>query len=151
MRRVKKSYLLSFATVFVYGLVLDALMGAAALLPCETIFLRTILFVVGLCTSSVGVALLFNTYFPPEVYELFVKELAEKLGMEIGKIKTIYDCCSCALGILFSLCFFGTFVGVKAGTIVCALVNGQLIGQINHLLQSKFVFTDAFPLRQKLN
>ena len=60
------------------------------------------------------------------------------------------DCCSCALGVVLSLCFFRTFVGVQWGTILCALINGWLIGRISHILENHFVFEDAFPLRDKL-
>ena len=40
---------------------------------------------------------LFRTYFPPEAYELVVKELSQKFHATVGKTKTIYDCCSCFL------------------------------------------------------
>ena len=151
MRKVKKSYLLSFVTAFVYGLILDALMGIVALFPVEGILWRAALYISGLFVCATGVALLFHTYFPPEAYELFVKELSGKYGMTVGKAKTIYDYCSCALGVILSLCFFGTFVGIQWGTIVCAIVNGWLIGRISLYLNDRFVFKDAFPLREKLN
>ena len=150
MRRVKKSYLLSFATAFIYGIVLDAVMGVAALLPFTGIVWRTAFYAAGLFTCSIGVAFLFYTYFPPEAYELLVKEFSSAFHTEIGKTKTVYDCCSCALSVVLSLCFFGGFVGVKWGTIVCAVVNGWLIGRISRFLDAKFDFKDALPLRDKL-
>ena len=148
--RVKKSYFLSFLTAFLYGIILDALMGLVALLPFDGILWQAALYIAGMFVCSIGVALLFHTYFPPEAYELFVKELSEKCHMTISKTKTIYDCCSCALGVVLSLCFFRTFVGVQWGTILCALINGWLIGRISHILENHFVFEDAFPLRDKL-
>lgn len=153
MRKVKKSYFLSFATAFTYGLVLDIAMPLVALLPCDGLVGRTVFYVAGMVVCALGVALLFNTYLPPEAYELFVKELSQKLDVPIAKVKTVYDCCSCLLGIALSFAFFGlgVFVGVKWGTIVCAAVNGWLIGQISRLLGSKFDFKDAFPLREKIN
>jgi uncharacterized membrane protein YczE len=90
---------------------------------------------------------MFYTYFPPEAYELVVKELAERFRVPIGKTKTVYDCCSCGLGIVLSLGFFGAFVGVKWGTIVCALINGWLISMISRGLESLFAFEDALKLR----
>ena len=104
----------------------------------------------GLFICAIGVALLFHTYFPPEAYELFVKELSQKFHMTISKTKTIYDCCSCALGVVLSLCFFGSFVGIQWGTIVCAVVNGWLIGRISNFLDDTFSFQDAFPFRDQL-
>ncbi|MBQ2830328.1 MAG: hypothetical protein IJF15_04815 [Oscillospiraceae bacterium] len=153
MRKVKKSYLLSFVTAFTYGLVLDIAMPVVALLPCEGLAGRAVFYIAGMVICSFGVALLFNTYLPPEAYELFVKELSQKLDTPIAKVKTIYDCCSCLLGIVLSFAFFGfgVFVGVKWGTIVCAVVNGWMIGQISRLLERKFDFKDAFPLRERIN
>ncbi len=151
MCRVKKSYILSFVTAFVYGIVLDAVMSIVSWLPGEGVVWQTALYVAGLFVCAMGVALLFHTYFPPEAYELFVKELSQKFNITIGKTKTIYDCCSCVLGVILSLCFFGVFVGVQWGTIVCAIINGWLIGRISHFLKNWFVFEDAFPLRDMLN
>ncbi|MBR5559318.1 MAG: hypothetical protein IKU72_03645 [Oscillospiraceae bacterium] len=150
MHKVKRSYFLSFVTAFLYGVILDAAMGVVGLLPCDSIAWRIAFFVTGLVICAISIAFLFHTYFPPEAYELFVKELSEKFNMEISKTKTIYDCCSCVLGVVLSLVFFGTFVGVKFGTVICAAVNGWLIGRFSRLLESKFVFKDALPLREKM-
>lgn len=150
MRRVKKSYLLSFVTAFLYGVVLDLVMGVVALIPFAGIAWRIVCYIVGLITCSIGVALLFYTYFPPEAYELLVKELSETCRMPISKTKTIYDCCSCTISVVLSLCFFRSFVGVKWGTIVCAIINGWLIGRISRFFDTRYVFQDALPLREKL-
>ena len=151
MGRVKKSYLLSFVTAVIYGVVLDMVMALVALLPFAGMVWRVVFYLVGMATCSTGVALLLHTYLPPEAYELVVKEFSQKFGSSIGKTKTIYDCCSCVLGIVLSFCFFGTFVGVKWGTILCALVNGWLIGQITHWLDCKFIWQDALSLRSKIS
>lgn len=151
MRRVRKQYILSFVTAFLYGVILDFLIGLAAYIPFEGMVWRIVLYLAGLVICAIGVALLFRTYFPPEAYELFVKELSQRFHMTIGKTKTIYDCGSCALGVVLSLCFFGRFVGVQWGTIVCAVVNGWMIGRIDRFLGNTFSFEDAFLLREKLN
>jgi len=151
MGKAKKSYLFSFVTAFLYGVVLDLAMGIVALLPFAGMAWRVVFYLVGLLTCSTGVTLLLHTYFPPEAYELVVKEFSQKFGIPLGKTKTVYDCCSCLLGIVLSFCFFGTFVGVKWGTILCALVNGWLIGQITHWLDCKFIWQDALLLRSKIS
>jgi len=150
MRRARMSYLLSFATAFLYGVILDAVMAAAAFLPDTGIAWRIVYYAAGLVICSVGVAFLLHTYLPPEAYELAVKEFSQKFRMPISKTKTIYDCCSCGLGIVLSLCFFGGFVGVKWGTVVCALINGWLIGRITRFLENRFVLKDALSLRGRL-
>jgi uncharacterized membrane protein YczE len=150
MHKFKKSYILSFATAFLYGTVLDIAMKVVALFPYSGLVWQVIFYIAGLIICAVGVALLLHTYFPPEAYELAVKELSSKFNVTIGKTKTIYDCCSCALAIVLSLCFFKAFVGVKWGTIACAIINGWLIGKFSQLLESKFILKDAFPWRNKL-
>ena len=150
MRRVKKSYFLSFATAFIYGIVLDIIMSVVALFPYSDIAWRIAFYVLGSLICAVGVALLLRTYFPPEAYELVVKELSQKFNTTIGKTKTIYDYASCALGIILSLSFFGSFVGVRFGTIISTFFNGWLIGRFGNLLDKAFVLEDALPLRSKL-
>ena len=150
MRKFKKSYILSFATAFLYGTVLDIALSTVALFPYSGLVWQVIFYIAGLIICALGVALLLHTYFPPEAYELVVKELSAKYHAAIGKTKTIYDCCSCVLAIVLSVCFFHAFVGVKWGTIVCAIVNGWLIGRISQLLEKKFVLKDALALRNKL-
>ena len=150
MGKAKKSYLLSFATAFLYGTVLDITIRIVGLLPWSGILWQIVFYMAGLVICSVGVALLLHTYLPPEAYELVVKEFSQKFRMSIGKTKTIYDCCSCVVGIVLSLVFFRAFVGVKWGTIVCAIINGWLIGRVSVFLETRFVWKDALPLRSKL-
>ncbi len=150
MRRVKIGYLLSFVTAVIYGFTLDLCLWAVSFLPGEGIAARLIFFLLGMVLCSVGVAMLFRTYFPPEAYELFVKEMAERYHFSISKCKTVYDCVSCLLSIVLSFAFFGLwhFEGVKLGTVFCALINGWMIGRISVLLEQKFAFRDGLKLRR---
>lgn len=150
MGKIKKSYLLSFVTAFLYGTILDITIKLAGWIPDGGMAGRVICYAAGLVICSMGVALLMRTYLPPEAYELVVKEFSQKYKLTIGKTKTIYDCCSCGIGILLSLCFFGDFVGVKWGTIVCALINGWFIGRFSRYLEKNFLWKDALALRNKL-
>lgn len=151
LRKVTKSFFLSFATAFIYGIILDIMISLVSLIPLEGIIWQIALFISGALICSTGVALLFHTYLPPEAYELVVKEISDKWNKNLGKVKTIYDCCSCVLAVILSLCFFGGFVGVEWGTFVCAIANGWLISRISKLLESKFTFKDALPLRNKIH
>lgn len=150
MGKGKIGYLLSFATAFFYGLLLDGAIALIGLLPFQGIAWRLVCYGTGLVTCSFAVALLFHTYFPPEAYELFVKELSQKTGLVVGKTKTVYDCCSLLLSVVLSFAFFGKLVGVQWGTLFCALVNGWLIGRISRFLEGKFDFRDALPLRKRI-
>ena len=150
MRRVKRYYLFSFITAVLYGFTLDGVMAILCALPAGSFALRTAWYAIGLVLCSLGVALLVKTYIAPEVYELLVKEISMARGVRFSKVKTAYDCASCAAAIVLSFVFFGFghFEGVKAGTIFCALINGTLIGAINTWLDARFDFADKLNLRR---
>ncbi len=142
--RFKKAYLFSFITAVFYGLVLDAMLGLMGYIPGYGMALRVVFYIMGMIVCAVGIAMLFHTYIPLEAYEMFVKEVSAKLGMDINRFKTVYDCTSCAVAVIMSFAFFGFghFEGVKLGTVICALVNGWMIGQCSKLLESIYEFKD---------
>lgn len=148
-KRLRLCYLFSFITAFIYGQLLDGAMALAAWIPCETPAMRIIFYVLGIVVCAAGVSMLFNTYIAPEAYELVVKEISASLNRPTHRVKTVYDLCSCALAVVLSFAFFGfgVFEGVKLGTIICALVNGTLIGMFSRLWNSCFYFSDALKLR----
>ncbi len=149
VRRFKLSYLLSFLTAVIYGFILDAFMALGAFLPINAMWQRALYYAIGIVLCSAGVSMMFHTYLSPEAYELFVKEVAARFHFNIHKCKTVYDCASCLLGIAMSFLFFGVgcFVGVKWGTILCALVNGFVISLFSQLYQRLWEFKDALPWR----
>lgn len=151
MRKFRLSYLFSFVTAVLYGTLLDIAINIIEPLPDESLALRLVWYVAGTVFCSLAVSLFFHSYISPEAYELIVKEAASKLGTDISKIKTAYDCMSTVLGIIMSFAFFGfgVFEGVKLGTVVCAVVNGRLIGLIGRMLEKHFVFRDALKLRKR--
>lgn len=150
LRQFRLSYLFSFVTAVLYGLILDLNMLFVALIPGESVAVRVIFYFGGMLLCAAGVSMLFHTYISPEVYELFVKEASAKYHINIDKFKTAYDCISCVVAILMSFLFFGFghFEGVKWGTVVCALLNGWLIGCWSRLFDGKFEFADRLNWRK---
>lgn len=150
MRRFKKSYLFSFVTAVLYGITLDLTMSLVSLLPFSGMWARVVYYVLGMALCSVGVAFFFKTYISPEAYELFVRDVSDRYSAGITKVKTVYDVVSCLIGVIMSFIFFGLwhFEGVKAGTILCALINGFMIGKISAYLDKTFDFKDALKLRK---
>ena len=150
MRRFKWAYLYSLGTAVLYGFILDIFMKIVAYFPADLTAWRVIYYVVGMLLCTSGVSLLFHTYISPEAYELFVKEVSAKIHMDISKFKTIYDCVSCMVAILMSFLFFGwwQFEGVKFGTVLCALINGWMIGSFTKIFEAAFEFRDGLKLRK---
>ena len=94
LRRFRFSYLFSFITAVFYGLLLDGAMTAVARIPHGNLVPRLALYGSGLLLCAAGVSLLFHTYIAPEVYELFVKEVSARYGVDINDFKTGYECVS---------------------------------------------------------
>ena len=150
LRRFRVSYIFSFVTAVIYGFALDGFMYLGALLPAELIWQRAAYYVIGMLCCAAGVSAMFHTYISPEVYELFVKEVSSHFNVNINRFKTVYDCVSCLIGIAISFLVFGLwrFEGVKWGTIVCALINGWIIGRFSAFYEKHWTFHDALPLRK---
>ena len=150
LRRFRISFLFSFVTAVIYGFALDGAMYIVALLPGAGVAARVAFYVLGMLACSLGVAMLFHTYISPEVYELWVKEMSARTRIKIDRYKTGYDCVSCLIGIVLSFLFFGfgRFEGVKLGTIICALVNGFIIGKCTLLMEKIWEFRDGLALRR---
>lgn len=148
--KFRLSYLFSFVTAFVYGMILDLCMKTIAGIPTDSMGMRLFLYILGMWLCAIGISLFFHTYIAPEVYELFVKEVSAKFSVEIHRFKTCYDICSCLIGVILSFCFFGmwVFVGVKWGTVFCALVNGSMIALCSKVFNRFFEFRDGLKLRK---
>lgn len=150
LKRFRTAYMFSFITAVFYGFTLDIMLRLIGCIPCDGFAGRLAFYILGMVICAVGVSLLFHTYIPLEAYEMFVKEVSAKLNMDINKFKTIYDCTSCVAAIIMSFAFFGfgRFEGVKLGTILCALINGRLIGLCSAWFECTFEFVDRFKLRK---
>ena len=149
LRKVKAVWFLSFLTAVVYGLLLDGSMLLTALLPSGSAVWRAGAYLAGVLICAAGISLLFRTYLPPEAYELFMKEIARKLGKPLPAVKTVYDCTSMAAAIAMSLLFFGGIRGIGVGSVICAFINGALIRAFTGLLEKKLEFRDRFALRPR--
>ena len=149
-RKIKVADLFCFVTAVFYGIVLDGWIALLSGLPDDTIPARILLYVFGMLLCSLGVSLIFHTYVPPESYELLVKKVSSAFHFNINKTKTCFDLSSLTVALIMSFLFFGfgTFIGVRVGTLVAALFNGTVIGLFSKLLDRLFVFKDLFPLRK---
>lgn len=149
MRRFKLSYLLSFVTAVLYGVILDLSLLLLGCFDLTALPVRLLCYVLGVLCTACGVSLIFHTYIPPEAYEQVVKELSAKFGFDIHKCKTCYDCISLVASVILSFCFFGFghFEAVKWGTLGCALLTGWIISLFSRFFEKHFVFQDRWPYR----
>ncbi len=150
LRKFKLSYMFSFVTAIIYGFTLDGCMTMLARFDALNFSWQIAFYIIGMLLCALGVAFIFHTYISPEVYELFVKEVSKKKNININQFKILYDCTSCLIGVVLSFLFFGAFhfEGVKLGTIICALVNGRIIGAMGNIMEKHLDFVDGLPLRR---
>jgi len=150
LKRVRISYLFTFVTAFFSSMLLDLMMFLVFKIPHETVAMRLVLYIGGLFVCAVGVSLQFRSYIPPAAYELFVKDGAPGLGIPLQKFKTWYDVISCTVAIILAFSFFGMwhFEGISIGTVLCALVNGTLIGWCAKFFDKHFEFVDGLSFRK---
>ena len=150
MKGFMRKYLFSSVTAVLYETVLDLMMVLVSYVEWGSLWIRILLYVFGHLFCALGVSAFFHTYISPEAYELFVKEIAGRCSLNINITKTIYDCGSCSFAVLPYFLFYGFlhFEGVKAGTIICALVNGRIIGLFSAIKEERYEIKDAFPLRK---
>ena len=150
VKKFRPYFLFSFVTAVLYGFLLDGWMLLVQRFPVDSFTVRCLWYVLGLGLGAVSIACFFKTYIAPEVYELLVKELALKLSKPTHRVKTVYDCVSCAVAVVMSFAFFGLwrFEGVKLGTVICALVNGFLIGRCTGWMDGHLDFRDGLPWRK---
>ena len=151
VRHFHWSYLFSFATTLMYGVILDLVLRTLAQLNLTGMAVQILCFILGTVTCAIGVTLMLHSYISPQVYELLIKEASGKFHLSFGRVKYTYDLCSCALAISLSLLFFGfgPLHGVGVGTVLCALVNGRLISIFSALLIKHTTLKPAFPAIEK--
>ena len=147
LKKAKIMYLLSFLVTLLYGFLLDGAMSLTALLP-ENVYLQAAAYVIGAIICCNALALLFCSYFPPEAYELFSKEIAGKLGKPVHSVVNFYNLGSLLIAVILSLVFFGRLQGIGIGTVVCAFVYGFVIRFFQKIYNKLFCFADKFPLRK---
>ncbi|MBE7065917.1 MAG: hypothetical protein E7385_00005 [Ruminococcaceae bacterium] len=150
VRKFKLMYLISFVTAVLYGFVLDGFLYLFAFVPAEGIPLRIICYTVGMLLCAMGIAFFFKTYIAPAAYDLFVKEIVDTYNFKMNRVKTLYDCGSLIVAIVLSFAFFGIgkFVGIGIGTVLCAALNGLLIGLCTKVYDRFFSFVRFLPARK---
>lgn len=150
LRKFRLSLLFSFVTALLSSSLIDAFSALIALFPAPGLAGRIALYVGGLLICGYGVACMFHTYISAGAYDLFVKEVTAHFRLNRARFKLGFDIAFCAAGIAMSFAFFGLwrFEGVKAGTIVCAFVNGPIIAMFSRYLEKRYEFRDRLKLRR---
>lgn len=128
VRHFEKRYLLSFLTALLTGFIID---GWFLLLhgnsPYESMVARVAAFAFGTCLTSLGIAFVFNSTMPMQVYELLVAEVSKKYNKDLNKVKFVNDITLLLVAIALSFGLTGKLTGIGVGTVVITFANAPLI------------------------
>lgn len=126
--RVQWRFLSSFAVAIPYGILLDGMLWLCRGVAPMGLAARLAVFLVGCVVLALGIALFFRSDLPCQMYEMFVKAMADHWRVPQARVKLIYDWSSLLLAIALTLACFQTFKGIGPGTVLCTVVNAPLIG-----------------------
>lgn len=145
LKKFKPAFLMSFASALIYGTILDLARKIVDRISAEEMPLRIALFVLGMVLTSFSVALFFNTYLAPCAYDYFVAKIGSEKGLDMRKWKLCFDFSMLIISLILSFALFRKPVGISVGTLVMALLNGNIISMFSKLFNKKFEFYDALP------
>ena len=152
MRSFRAVYLASFGTCVLYGAALDMwrsiipafnpAVTAPGSMPMPE---RIAMLCVGMVITGLAVALFFQTYLYPQVYDFFVREISKKYGIDRTKFKICFDTACLVTATVLSLLFFGRLTAIGWGTLVMAVCNGTLIGWLGKQFDRIWEIRPLFP------
>lgn len=128
IRYFKPRYLLSFASSVLSGLLIDAwflLLGGNGVY--ESIIARIASFCVGAPLVSLGVAFLFRTEWPVQVFELVVSEISKRYKINTSKVKLFNDMIMLVVSVSLALGLTRALTGIGIGTILVTFLNAPMI------------------------
>ncbi|MCD7764223.1 MAG: DUF6198 family protein [Lachnospiraceae bacterium] len=143
--RFLKKQLWSFVVAIPYGWILDQMLQVFADIYPIFLWEKMIIYLLGSLTLAAGISLFFQSYLPCQVYEMFVKCIAQHTGKPFSSVKQIYDWSSLGASFVLSLLFFHRIIGIGIGTVLCTLINAPLIRIFEKMFCRIFNFRPAFP------
>ena len=161
-RQFKWQYLTSFVTALLYGGILNLFQLALSSFNPDHPAICIPLFIGGTLLVGLSVALFFNTYLAPTVYDMFVKVLCVRYKLSVKVTKTVFDCCMLLLSVVLAIFVYGVFGngdlgsfwgfvgvirsgGVYIGTVLTVCFNGLIISSFDKLLKKYISFDAKIP------
>ena len=127
----KPHMLLQIVASFLFGQLLNLASGMMAFLPAPGSYaLRMLYLLCSIPMVAVGVMLYLTPNILPTPGEGMSLAISRKTGLSVGASKTIFDCSLVLISVVTSLVYFGGLVGVREGTVICALLVGFVMKQM---------------------
>lgn len=147
IRKFKGIFLATVCNIIFYGACFDKANILLYAIQPTTIPSRILVAIIGMIITGFAVALMLRTYIPPSIYEVFVKEVSIAKGININRMKLIFDSSMLLVSLILMLVLLGEFrfdlIGII--TVVAAFLNSVLIGFFGGILDKYCVFSPAIP------
>ncbi|MDR1970920.1 MAG: DUF6198 family protein [Treponema sp.] len=139
----KKQYF-QIAVTVLFGFFVDVAMDLLFFIN-PSLYGQKILVLSGGCVVlALGIRMQVSANVIINCAEGLVQIIAEKTGKEFGTVKIAFDMALVTLALVISLVVFGTIMGLREGTLVCALTVGLITKLFKKIFQNL-----AAPLRRR--
>ena len=134
-RDFKPAMLLQIVASLLFGQLVNLASAMLFALPAPGSYpLQLVYLLISVPLVAAGVMLYLSPNLLAMPGEGLCLAVSQKTGLSMGTAKTIFDCTVVALSVVASLLYFKSLVGVREGTVICAL----LVGFVFKLLQKPF-------------
>ena len=135
-RDFKPQMLLQLVASFLFGQLVNLATAMLSFLPAPGNYALQMLYL--LCSVplvAAGVMLYLSPNILPTPGEGMSLAISKLTGLSVGSSKTIFDCSLVVISAVTSLIFFRGLVGVREGTVICALLVGFVMKQLQKPFQ----------------
>lgn len=145
--KFKGKFIATICNILFYGAAFDLVNALLSPIVPTTIVARIVAAAVGSLITCFAIALMLRTYIPPSAYEIFVKEIAEAKGIDLAKMKLIFDGSMLFITVVLMFTLLGGFYIDILGplTVISAFLNSVLIGLFGKVLDKYCDFSPAAP------
>ena len=139
-RDFKPAMLLQLVASVLFGWLVSLATGLLAFLPEPVNYPMQLGYL--LCSVplvALGVMLYLSPNILPTPGEGMSLTISRKTGLSVGGSKTVFDCTMVVISAVTSLVWFHGLVGVREGTVICALTVGFVMRQLQKLFQPRLL------------
>ena len=135
-RKFKPVQFLQLLISFLFGYMVNLTTAMVSGLPAPTNYGMQLLYLlVNIPLVALGVMLYLSPNLLPTPGEGVALAISEKFDVSVATGKTVFDCSMVVISAILSLVYFHGLVGVREGTVLCALLTGFVMRQLQKLFQ----------------
>ena len=142
--KFKVGYIISFFLAIIFGNMIDFCNTFIIQRLPNGLLYNIIYFIVSFSMLSVGMSLLLKCKTPVLPIDTFTRDLPENLNIPYKKAKTTFDLSCLAVTIVLSIVFLQRFEGIGIGTVICALITGKVVSNVNNYVDKNYDFQPIF-------